>query len=294
MEKGMISNMATVREIQNLLKRVNITIDKEDVMDTIITLEDTNDFYKEGEIEEFLLNNAQYINFKKLLVIIVKRRQELTNIYKQQKISPLLEKESEHELEKAIKFAKLYIKPEEFIKVQTTDYEDRNNPISKILDSKTIVYNQRLENRNQLYEKIKDKLSDLEFSFFLKLLNITLEDEKLGNKQFLEQTDKFLRNEGIKTEERKKFWEQLPKAKSDEEMQKVIQIIDQEKFNKYMKSQLGKLGAYINAEKCLLYYACYVGTKLEKRSKSNRKRMYFFRKFRRIFKRCQSKYKKHR
>ena len=89
--------MATVREIQNLLKRVNITIDKEDIMDTIITLEDTNDFYKEGEIEEFLLNNAQYINFKKLLVIIIKRRQELTNMYKQQKISPLLEKESEHE-----------------------------------------------------------------------------------------------------------------------------------------------------------------------------------------------------
>ena len=150
----MISNMATVREIQNLLKRVNITIDKEDVMDTIITLEDTNDFYKEGEIEEFLLNNAQYINFKKLLVIIVKRRQELTNIYKQQKISPLLERESEQELEKAIKFAKSYIKPEDFIKVQAIDYEDRNNPISRILDSKTIVYDQRLEKKNELYEKI--------------------------------------------------------------------------------------------------------------------------------------------
>lgn len=287
----MISNMATVREIQNLLKRVNITIDKEDVMDTIITLEDTNDFYKEGEIEEFLLNNAQYINFKKLLVIIVKRRQELTNIYKQQKISPLLERESEQELEKAIKFAKSYIKPEDFIKVQAIDYEDRNNPISRILDSKTIVYDQRLEKKNELYEKIKDKLPDLEFPKFLELLNIILEDEKLGNKQFLEQTDKFIRDEGVKNEERKKFWEQLPKAKSTEEMQKISQIIDQEKFNKYMKSQLENLGVYINAEKCLLYYACCVGTKLEKRRKNNGKRMYIFRKSRRIFKRYQSKYK---
>ena len=291
MEKGMISNMATVREIQNLLKRVNITIDKEDVMDTIITLEDTNDFYKEGEIEEFLLNNAQYINFKKLLVIIVKRRQELTNIYKQQKISPLLERESEQELEKAIKFAKSYIKPEDFIKVQAIDYEDRNNPISRILDSKTIVYDQRLEKKNELYEKIKDKLPDLEFPKFLELLNIILEDEKLGNKQFLEQTDKFIRDEGVKNEERKKFWEQLPKEKSTEEMQKISQIIDQEKFNKYMKSQLENLGVYINAEKCLLYYACCVGTKLEKRRKNNGKRMYIFRKSRRIFKRYQSKYK---
>lgn len=283
--------MATVREIQNLLKKINITIDKDDVMDTIITLENTNDFHKEGEIKEFLLKNAQYIDFKKLLVIIVKRRQELTNMYKQQKISPLLERESEQELEKAIKFAKSYIKPEEFIKVQAIDYEDRNNPISRILDSKTIVYDQRLEKKNELYEKIKDKLPDLEFPKFLELLNIILEDEKLGNKQFLEQTDKFIRDEGVKNEERKKFWEQLPKAKSTEEMQKISQIIDQEKFNKYMKSQLENLGVYINAEKCLLYYACCVGTKLEKRRKNNGKRMYIFRKSRRIFKRYQSKYK---
>ena len=283
--------MATVREIQNLLKKINITIDKDDVMDTIISLENTNDFHKEGEIKEFLLKNAQYIDFKKLLVIIVKRRQELTNMYKQQKISPLLERESEQELEKAIKFAKSYIKPEEFIKVQAIDYEDRNNPISRILDSKTIVYDQRLEKKNELYEKIKDKLPDLEFPKFLELLNIILEDEKLGNKQFLEQTDKFIRDEGVKNEERKKFWEQLPKAKSTEEMQKISQIIDQEKFNKYMKSQLENLGVYINAEKCLLYYACYVGTKLEKRRKNNGKRMYIFRKPRRIFKRYQSKYK---
>ena len=283
--------MATVREIQNLLKKINITIDKDDVMDTIISLENTNDFHKEGEIKEFLLKNAQYIDFKKLLVIIVKRRQELTNMYKQQKISPLLERESEQELEKAIKFAKSYIKPEEFIKVQAIDYEDRNNPISRILDSKTIVYDQRLEKKNELYEKIKDKLPDLEFPKFLELLNIILEDEKLGNKQFLEQTDKFIRDEGVKNEERKKFWEQLPKAKSTEEMQKISQIIDQEKFNKYMKSQLENLGVYINAEKCLLYYACCVGTKLEKRRKNNGKRMYIFRKPRRIFKRYQSKYK---
>ena len=283
--------MATVREIQNLLKKINITIDKDDVMDTIISLENTNDFHKEGEIKEFLLKNAQYIDFKKLLVIIVKRRQELTNMYKQQKISPLLERESEQELEKAIKFAKSYIKPEDFIKVQAIDYEDRNNPISRILDSKTIVYDQRLEKKNELYEKIKDKLPDLEFPKFLELLNIILEDEKLGNKQFLEQTDKFIRDEGVKNEERKKFWEQLPKAKSTEEMQKISQIIDQEKFNKYMKSQLENLGVYINAEKCLLYYACCVGTKLEKRRKNNGKRMYIFRKPRRIFKRYQSKYK---
>lgn len=283
--------MTTVREIQNLLKKINITIDKDDVMDTIISLENTNDFHKEGEIKEFLLKNAQYIDFKKLLVIIVKRRQELTNMYKQQKISPLLERESEQELEKAIKFAKSYIKPEDFIKVQAIDYEDRNNPISRILDSKTIVYDQRLEKKNELYEKIKDKLPDLEFPKFLELLNIILEDEKLGNKQFLEQTDKFIRDEGVKNEERKKFWEQLPKAKSTEEMQKISQIIDQEKFNKYMKSQLENLGVYINAEKCLLYYACCVGTKLEKRRKNNGKRMYIFRKSRRIFKRYQSKYK---
>ena len=156
----MISNMATVREIQNLLKRVNITIDKEDVMDTIITLEDTNDFYKEGEIEEFLLNNAQYINFKKLLVIIVKRRQELTNIYKQQKISPLLEKESEHELEKAIKFAKLYIKPGEFIKVNMV-IDEKEKLVIDTREGKETVNLITPHGKEDVYNKI-----DLNSTFF--------------------------------------------------------------------------------------------------------------------------------
>ena len=39
--------MATIREIQNLLRKINITIDKQDIMNCIITLENTDDFYKE-------------------------------------------------------------------------------------------------------------------------------------------------------------------------------------------------------------------------------------------------------
>ena len=153
--------MATISEIQNLLNKVELTIDIEDVKDAIEALHE-GEYIEEGEnIEETLRKNAQFINFKKLLMIIIKRRQELLNEYKTQKISALLEKVNEEQLEKAIKFARLYIKPEEFVKVQTWDYVLGRK---EIIDSKTVVYGKKIEKKNKLYEKIKDLLPDIEVS----------------------------------------------------------------------------------------------------------------------------------
>lgn len=74
--------MATIREIQTLLDKVNITIDKNDVEDSIGTLEMGEKLEDARTVEEFLFKNAQYINFKKLLIIVVKRLQELYKGYK--------------------------------------------------------------------------------------------------------------------------------------------------------------------------------------------------------------------
>ena len=255
--------MATIREIQNLLRKINITIDKQDIMNCIITLENTDDFYKEGGIEEILLRNAKYIDFKKLLIIAVKSRQELTNMYRQQNISPLLERESKQELEKIIKFAKAYIKPEEFIKVEMTDYEDNGRPVDKLVDSKTVIYNQKLGKRNEAYAKIKNKLPNIDLEECVYLLGVILEDETLGNRKFWKLIDKYMRIEGIDETTREEFWEKLSKVKRTEEMQEISKNINKEKFNQYLKEQIENLGPYVNTEKCILFYACYVGTKLE-------------------------------
>ena len=149
--------MATVREMKNLLSKVEITISEDDIRDAIEIVQ-KGETLKAGEtIEDKLLNNASNINFKKLLIIIVKRRQELLNRYKSQKVSNLLEEMNEKQLEKAIKFAKAYIKPEEFVKVVTLDYTSEGEPpIRRMIDSKTVVYGQKIEEKNKLYEKKKD------------------------------------------------------------------------------------------------------------------------------------------
>ena len=112
--------MATLREIQALLKEVNVVVDKQDIDDAIEIIFKGEEVKKEGTVEEFLQNNAEYIQFKKLLLIIVKRLQELVNRYREAGISFLM-RQTEEDLQKAITFAKRYIKPEEFIKVETAN-----------------------------------------------------------------------------------------------------------------------------------------------------------------------------
>ena len=85
--------MATANEIQNLLNKVEITIDEDDIKDAIGVLHNGESFEKGKNIEETLIKNAELINLKKLLVIIIKRRQELVYKYKTQKISNLIELE---------------------------------------------------------------------------------------------------------------------------------------------------------------------------------------------------------
>ena len=256
--------MATVREIQNLLSKVELTIDEDDIGDAIEDLNNKRFFRRGGNIEEILIKNAQYISFKKLLMIIVQRRQELLNEFKAQKISPLIEKQNEEQLRKAIKFAKNYIKPEEFVKVETKDYALGRE---RIIDSKTVIYGEKLEEKNKLYEKIKDVLPDIEVCYFLALFITVLEDEKMAEQQFKKEMNDYMEKEGMGQEEINTFLEKLNKAKSDEEIEEIFQALNKEKFNKRMKLLFERWGSYINAEKCILFYGCCISYDLEKRKK---------------------------
>ena len=276
--------MATANEIQNLLNKVEITIDEDDIKDAIGVLHNGESFEKGKNIEETLIKNAELINLKKLLVIIIKRRQELVYKYKTQKISNLIEKKNEDQLKKAIKFAKSYIKPEEFVKVETWDYTLGRE---EIIDSKTVIYGQEIEKKNKLYEKVKDILPDIGVDRFLELLKNVLEDEKMAEQQFKKEMNDYMEKEGMgqeeintitqieekqlknifSQEEINTFLEKLNKAKSDEEIEEIFQALNKEKFNKRMKLLFERWGPYINAEKCILFYGCCISYDLEKRKK---------------------------
>ena len=60
--------MATIREIQTLLDKVNITIDKNDVEDSIGTLEMGEKLEDARTVEEFLFQNAQSVSSHTLLL----------------------------------------------------------------------------------------------------------------------------------------------------------------------------------------------------------------------------------
>lgn len=272
--------MATLREIQALLKEVNVVVDKQDIDDAIEIIFKGEEVKKEGTVEEFLQNNAEYIQFKKLLLIIVKRLQELVNRYREAGISFLM-RQTEEDLQKAITFAKRYIKPEEFIKVETANNrvaigEDSKKPDQAImLNSKTLIYGQKVNSENKLYDKIKDKLPDIETLMFFEVLPIILEDVKMGKRKFSDFTNYFLSKNGYTKEQRKKFFQDISSAQTQEQILEVSKIINLKEYNKMMQSELENLKPYINAEKCILSYAWCVKTKLENGRKIDEKDIVF-------------------
>ena len=256
--------MATVREIQNLLSKVELTIDEDDIGDAIEDLNKESFFRRGGNIEEILIKNAQYISFKKLLMIIVQRRQELLNEFKAQKISPLIEKQNEEQLRKAINFAKSYIKPEEFVKVETKDYALGRE---RIIDSKTVIYGEKIEEENKLYEKIKDVLPDIEVCYSLGLFITVLEDKKMAEQQLRKEIKDFMKKEGMEKEVIDTFWKKYPKARTEEELREVFQIINKERFNKRIRALFESWGPYVNVEKCILFYGGCIEAGLERRKR---------------------------
>ena len=274
--------MALLREIQALLKTVNLALDEQDVRDSIEILYRGQSIKEGGRIEEYIQNNAEYIQFKKLLIIIVKRWQELSDKYKEANDKnkeggvSFLTKQAEKELEKAITFAKKYIKPEEFIKVETLENKiGAEDAEFTILDSKTVIYGQRIDKSNKLYDQIKDKLPNTNFTMLFEILKIILEDESMGRKKFFEITNDFLEKQGFTKEERMNFWNEIRETTSEEDIIEKTKIIDKEKYNREVQSELEKLKPYINTEKCILTYAWYINENLEKGAKLDEKDITF-------------------
>ena len=58
------------------------------------------------------------------------------------------------------------------------------------------------------------------------------------------------------------FWNEIRETTSEEDIIEKTKIIDKEKYNREVQSELEKLKPYINTEKCILIYAWYINENL--------------------------------
>ena len=73
--------MATRKAIENLLKNVNITIDIEKILYILNDKDVKEKLVKTPKVDESLLENAQYIDYKKLLLVVIDDLQDLAKRY---------------------------------------------------------------------------------------------------------------------------------------------------------------------------------------------------------------------
>ena len=247
--------MATRREIENLLKNVNITIDIEKILYTLNEKDVKEKLVRTPKVDESLLKNAQYIDYKKLLLVVVEDLQDLAKRYIG--ISKKLEEENKKEIEKASTLAKRYIKPEEMIKVYIAGQ-------NKMINSKEIIYGQKIENKNERYDRIKNVLPVIEPKQQLEALSNALEDEYSAGWIYEELTNFTLNKQGYSFKEIQNLYRNRTDNVLFHVPDKTLSLIDNEKFKTELETFLENYKSYINADKYLLYHAHRLNQKLEK------------------------------
>lgn len=246
--------MATRKAIENLLKNVNITIDIEKILYILNDKDVKEKLVKTPKVDESLLENAQYIDYKKLLLVVIDDLQDLAKRYIG--ISKKLEEENKKQMEKAITLAKRHIKPEETIKVYIAGE-------NRLVNSKEIIYGQKIENKNEKYDKIKKVLPVIEPKRQLEALSYALEDEYSAGWLYEELINFTLNKQGYSFKE----IQNLYKNRTDNVLfhvpNKTLSLIDNAKFKTELETFLEDYKSYINADKYLLYHAHRLNQKLE-------------------------------
>ena len=257
--------MATRAEIEKLLKRVNITIEPTHVIPAI----DKNkqeQLKKERTIEDFLLTNAECIEIKKLLIIIVKDLQELLKKYEEKHISRYLEENTKKELENAIKFAKLYIKPnEKIIFISNDDGE----PL-EITTSKEIIYGEKSVKDAEKYDKISSFIPNADKETTKRILDIfnqVLNDEYTAKAIMFSVIHNALTQQGYANEEIGKICSRAYKL--HEKIEEYAEILDMKEFNRSLKWHLDAdvVKENIDTDKYVLFFVQRINEKLEQKEK---------------------------
>ena len=253
--------MATKAEMEKLLKRVNITIDPNDIIPTI-DRKKQEELKKEKTIEEFLLTNAECIDIKKLLTVIVKDLQELLKKYEEKNISKFLEDNTKRELENAIKFAKLYIKPNEKIVFITSDDGEE----LEITTSKEVIYGEKSQKQAEKYDKISGLIPNIDKETIKRIIDILdqmLNDDYTAKAIVFSMIYNALTKQGYTHDEIGEICSMAYKL--DEKIEEFAEILDVEEFNKSLKWHLEAttIKENIDADKYVLFIIQRINEKLE-------------------------------
>ena len=248
--------MATRREIENLLKNVSITIGIREVVYALDSSDSAENLIENRSIEAYLLENAKYINLKKLLLVITENLKDLSTRFIG--VSKKLEEENRKELEKAIAFSKRYIKPDESINIYLPIGEQ-----NILCNSRELIYGQKVENKNEKYDKIKEIVPELEKEEQKEALNNALEDEYLADRVFEKFVNsELLDNQGYSIEGLKKLYDD-EEHKTFEIPKGIMNLVNNESLNAYLNDFLEQNKGFINADKYLLFHAMRMNKKLE-------------------------------
>ena len=244
--------MATRREIENLLKNVNVTIGIEEVS---YVFGKYSKLKMGRTIEEYLLENAECIDFKKLLVLVIHRLQDLSTRYIG--VSKKLEEDNRKEVEKAMTFAKRYIKPEEIIKVFIDTERDGKKGFT-LIDSRITVYGQDINEENEKFDKIKTILPNIENKELESALREALEDEFYGMSMTRALIGRILKKQRY-------FLGENNELLQDKNFEKTIELADNGILNENLREFLEMFKSHVNADKYVLYHAHRLNQKLEER-----------------------------
>ena len=248
--------MATRREIENLLKNVSITIGIREVVYALDSSDSAENLIEKQSIEAYLLENAKCINLKKLLLVITENLKDLSTRFIG--VSKKLEEENRRELEKAITFSKRYIKPDESINIYLPRGEQ-----NILCNSRELIYGQKVENKNEKYDKIKEIVPELEKEEQKEALNNVLEDEYLADRVFEKFVNsELIDNQGYSIEGLKKLYDD-EEHKTFEIPKGIMNLVNNESLNAYLNDFLEQNKGFINADKYLLFHAMRMNKKLE-------------------------------
>lgn len=244
--------MATRREIENLLKNVNVTIGIEEVS---YVFNKHGKIKMEPTIEEYLLENAECIDLKKLLVLVIHRLEDLSTRYIG--VSKKLEEDNRKEVEKAINYAKRYIKPEEIIKVFIDTERDGKKGFT-LIDSRITVYGQDINDENEKFDKIKTILPNIENKELESALREALEDEFYGMSMTRALISRILKKQRY-------FLGENNELLQDKNFGKTIELADNGILNENLRVFLEMFKSHVNTDKYVLYHAHRLNQKLEER-----------------------------
>jgi len=265
--------MATISDIKTLLKKINLTIDSRQA---VAALDRTklDEVKVENRIENFLLTNAEYIDMRKLVTIIVKDLRLLLEEYKKADVSRLLEETIKQDLEEAIKFAKLYVKPDEKVLFIDSDIDEEFS----ITSCQEVIYGKKSLKDGKKYDRIAYLIPKEDQESIKRSINVLeqcFNDGYIARIIIFSAINNALIRQGYSLETINEICSTIKTI--DEGMNEFLEILDVDEFNESLKWHLDAdvIKENIDTDKYILFKIQRINEKLENQEEINEDEIIF-------------------